>query len=303
MYTAGRIERMYFMIQCFAKNSFTSSFEEGTSPHLMSASYITIDFSQHARILHKHPDRLELLFIRSGSGHYIVDNTQYEIKAGNLIVTNAGVLHDEVPEHNRGLAMLSIAVDGVHVKGLPENHLIPSDIEPILKTEKRFVLIDAIFQELFDSLAFEEEQQRETNHYLTVSLLTMLINSFQRYGKINTDRIKENPLLREIQHYIDENYMEDLSLQGISEKFFISPSHLSHLFKKSLGYSPIHYIVRRRIGEAQSLLIMTPKPITLIATMVGFDNVSHFNVQFKKYVGLSPMAYRKKYMLPDSEDK
>lgn len=289
------------MIQCFAKDSFVSSFQKGTTPRLLSASYITVGFSQHPRILHKHTDKLELLFIRSGSGYYVVDNERYEIKPGNIIITNANVLHDEVPQYNRNLAMLSIAIDHVHIDGLPENHLIPSDIQPIIKTEKRFVLIDAIFQEIFDSLAFEDDQQQETNQYLTQALLSLIIHACRKEGRPSTAQEKQDPLLRDILHYIDENYSEDLSLQSISGEFFISPSHLSHLFKKKLGYSPIQYIGRRRIGEAQSLLITTPRSITSIATAVGFENVSHFNVQFKKYVGLSPLAYRKKYTLPDSE--
>lgn len=290
------------MIQCFAKNSFTSSFKDGTVPRLLSASYITIGFSQHSRILHNHKDRLELLFIRTGSGSYIVDDECYEIKAGNIIICNAGVLHDEVPQYNKELSMLSIAIDNVHIEGLPENHLIPDNIKPVLQVEKHFVLLDAMFQSIFDSLAFEADEQQETNQYLTQAMLSLLINAFAQYGQPNPEPAKEDPLLKEIKHYLDENYFEDLSLQKISEQFYISPSYLSHLFKKKLGYSPMHYIVRRRIGEAQSHLIMSNKSITEIASLVGFDNLSHFNVQFKKYVGLSPMSYRKKYTLPDPEE-
>lgn len=290
------------MIQCFAKNSFTPSFLEGKMPRLLSASYITIGFSQHSRILHNHKDRLELLFIRTGSGSYIVDDECYDIKAGNIIICNAGVLHDEVPQYNHELSMLSIAIDNLQLEGLPENHLISEDIKPILKLEKHFVLMDAIFQSIFDSLAFENEEHQETNQYLTQALLSLLIHAFKQYGQPHAEHSKEDPLLKSIKQYIDENYYEDLSLQKISEQFFISPSYLSHLFKKKLGYSPMHYIVRRRIGEAQSMLIMSSRSITDIASSVGFDNLSHFNVQFKKYVGLSPMTYRKKYTLPDTEE-
>ncbi|UWP58561.1 AraC family transcriptional regulator [Ruminococcus gauvreauii] len=291
------------MIQCFAKNSFTPSFKDGKMPRLLSASHITIGFSQHSRILHNHKDRLELLFIRTGSGSYVVDDEYYDVKAGNIIICNAGVLHDEVPQYNRELSMLSIAIDNLQLEGLPENHLISADIKPVLKVEKHFVLMDAIFQTIFDSVAFDSEEQQETNQYLTQALLSLLIHAFKQYGQPNTEHSKEDPLLKDIKQYIDENYSEDLTLQKISDQFFISPSYLSHLFKRKLGYSPIHYIVRRRIGEAQSLLIMSQKSITEIASMVGFDNLSHFNVQFKKYVGLSPLSYRKKYTLRDPSDE
>lgn len=290
------------MIQTFAKNSFTSSFEAGYEPQLLSASNIDTDFGKHSRILHSHPDRLELLFIRSGTGTYIVNDKPYDIKGGNIIVCNANVLHDEVPHKNKNLSTLSIAVNHVKLPGLPENHLIASEVCPVLEIEKHHVLFDAIIQTIFDSLAFDNDNQPETNHYLTLALLSWLIQAYNHFGMAQTSSSsKTDQMLTEIKDYIDTNYCEELSLQKISDQFFISPSHLSHLFKRKLGYSPMHYIVRRRIGEAQSMLILTRKSITSIASTVGFDNLSHFNVQFKKYVGLSPLTYRKKYTLPLSD--
>ena len=287
------------MIQTFAKNTYTSSFADGLEPRLVSASNIDVDFCQHSRILHSHPDRLELLFVRTGYGTYIVNDKPYDIKAGDIIVCNADALHDELPHKKHNLSTLALAVTNVKVNDLPKNHLIPSDICPVLTIEKHHVLFDAIIQTIFDSLAFDDDNQPETIHYLMLSLLSWLLKAFSQFGVSSNEPLSPNDqLLAQIKAYIIENFSEDLSLQKISDKFYISPSHLSHLFKRKLGYSPMHYIVRRRIGEAQSLLILTHKSITEVAGAVGFDNLSHFNVQFKKYVGLSPLTYRKKYTLP-----
>ncbi len=293
------------MILTFAKNTVSTSFEGGRVPRLLTASNITVGFTQHPRILHNHNDRLELLFIRTGSGSYIVGDECFDIRPGNIIVCNPGVLHDELPERNRHLSMLSLAVTDLKIKGLPENHLIPDTIRPILKMDKSMVLMDAIFQSIFDSLAFGSESSQETNIYLTQSLLSLVLHAFEEYGNPAVTSYESGDsslLLHDIKKYIDENYMEKLSIPQISEKFYISQSHLSHLFKKKLGFSPMQYIARRRIGEAQSMLVLSTKSITDIATEVGFDNLSHFNVQFKKYVGLSPLTYRKKYILPDPEN-
>ena len=292
------------MILSFAKNTVSTSFEKGCIPRLLPASNITVGFSQHPRILHNHDDRMELLYIRTGSGSYIVGDECYDIRPGNIIVCNPGILHDELPEHNRHLSMLSLAVTDLKIKGLPKNHLIPDTIKPILKMDKSMVLMDAIFQSIFDSLAFGSESSQETNIYLTQALLSLVLHAFEEYGNpVPPLAPGEKPdLLHEIKRYIDQNYMEKLSIPQISEKFYISQSHLSHLFKKKLGFSPMQYIARRRIGEAQSMLVLSTRSITEIATEVGFDNLSHFNVQFKKYVGLSPLTYRKKYILPDPEN-
>ena len=155
----------------------------------------------------------------TGSGSYVVDDEYYDVKAGNIIICNAGVLHDEVPQYNRELSMLSIAIDNLQLEGLPENHLISADIKPVLKVEKHFVLMDAIFQTIFDSVAFDSEEQQETNQYLTQALLSLLIHAFKQYGQPNTEHSKEDPLLKDIKQYIDENYSEDLTLQKISDQF------------------------------------------------------------------------------------
>ena len=68
------------------------------------------------------------------------------------------------------------------------------------------------------------------------------------------------------------------------------------------GYSPIQYLLRRRIGEAQTLLITTDYSITQIAGMVGYDTQSYFNMQFTKNVGISPKKFRQNYIVADKHE-
>ena len=188
----------------------------------------------------------ELLLVRTGSGYYIVDDEKFEIKAGNIVVCNEGSLHDEVPEYNRQLSMIAIAIDDVYIKGLPKNHLIPDTVKPVLKVGKEFVLMDAMFQSIFESLAFGTEGETGDLHlsdagaaFTCTAFIWGIWHPKSRYAQKNS-----SALLHDIKKYIDDNFAEDLSLPKISEQFFISQSYLSHLFKRKLGYSPMHYIVR-----------------------------------------------------------
>lgn len=106
---------------------------------------------------------------------------------------------------------------------------------------------------------------------------------------------------RRIKQFIDSHYMEPLTLQSMGEALHISPYYLSHIFKQMTGYSPVQYLLRRRIGEAQTLLITTDLPITRIAEMVGYDTQSYFNLQFTKNVGMPPQKYRKAYIVSADE--
>ena len=92
---------------------------------------------------------------------------------------------------------------------------------------------------------------------------------------------------------MNEHYAEALTLSQISEKFFISASHLSHVFKRETGLSPIQYMMQRRIGEAQSLLVETSLTIQEIDERLGFTDSAHFSKMFKKCVGVTPKEYRK----------
>ena len=59
--------------------------------------------------------------------------------------------------------------------------------------------------------------------------------------------------------------------------------------------SPIHYMIRCRVGEAQNLLISTDYSTARLRPS-GYTNVNHFNAIFAKLVGLPPIRYRRKYL-------
>ena len=117
----------------------------------------------------------------------------------------------------------------------------------------------------------------------------------ERADNPNPSRQKREQLVYRILDYLNENFAEPLTLQKISAKFFISTSNLSHYFKRETGLSPMQYILQRRIGEAQSLLVETTLPIRDIEERLGFSDSAHFSKMFKKYVGVTPGEYRRHF--------
>ena len=101
----------------------------------------------------------------------------------------------------------------------------------------------------------------------------------------------------------DDYIVKPITLQSMGEAMHISPYYLSHVFKEMSGYSPVQYLLRRRIGEAQTLLITTELSVTRIAEMVGYDSSSYFNLQFTKNVGMPPNKYRHNYIVSVGEEE
>ncbi|MDR1801480.1 MAG: AraC family transcriptional regulator [Lachnospiraceae bacterium] len=284
------------MIQCFVKRVYKDSFAVDHIPRLVSASNIRFDYSKHTRVLHRHDNLFEILFVRSGSGSYVIENKSYRIQKGDLIICNAGTLHDEVTEENNELWTYSIAIENLKLNSdLPENHLISGKVRPVIATGNYYELFNTMLESIFELLSSGKGLVEELCHYQMMSLLCACLCLINEASDSESAPIDDSALTMKIRKYIDSHYTEDLSLQSISEKFHITAYYLAHIFKKDLSYSPMQYILRRRIGEAQTLLITTNKTITDVAVSVGFNNPNNFNIQFTKYVGLSPREYRKSY--------
>ena len=115
-------------------------------------------------------------------------------------------------------------------------------------------------------------------------------------------RSRTDIIAGQVKNYIDTHFDEQFTLQDISNAIQVSPYHLAHMFKETTGYSPMQYTVRRRLGEAQSLLISTGMSVTEIAISVGFGNPCHFNTMFSKYIGMSPSRYRSSYVDRPGDD-
>ena len=101
------------------------------------------------------------------------------------------------------------------------------------------------------------------------------------------------PLHEKVKTYIDQFYQTPLSLQNLSERFFVNSSYLSRAFKENVGVNICTYINTVRIEHAKMLLKNTNYPINVVALNVGYTDANYFVKLFKKQVGITPTAYRK----------
>lgn len=96
-----------------------------------------------------------------------------------------------------------------------------------------------------------------------------------------------------LKEYLDYNYKEKITLESLSQQFFISPSYLQKQFKLFYGCSPNEYLMQIRLSQAKVLLRTTHETITNIAYAIGFNNPSYFVNIFNQTEGVTPLKYRK----------
>ena len=103
----------------------------------------------------------------------------------------------------------------------------------------------------------------------------------------------EDTRMLEVAAYINEHYSEELSLDMISERFYISKNSLCSRFKDAMNCTIIQYLSFVRLSKAKALLATTSKRIDEISDLCGYSSPNYFSLIFKKSVGISPMEYRK----------
>lgn len=95
--------------------------------------------------------------------------------------------------------------------------------------------------------------------------------------------------------YIDAHLSEDLSVREIADIAYVSPDHLTRVFKKRYQKTVKDYITWKRMTLAGELLKNTKMTVTMVSDKVGFNNYSYFAEQFKRYYGMIPREYQAKY--------
>ncbi len=103
--------------------------------------------------------------------------------------------------------------------------------------------------------------------------------------------------------YIAAHLDEELSVKQLSALVYISPDHLTRVFKRRYGKSISEVILERRMALAGELLKKENMSIAAVSGSVGFSNYSYFSEQFKKVYGMTPRDYQKRNLPRRAEEK
>ncbi len=122
-------------------------------------------------------------------------------------------------------------------------------------------------------------------HYLT--------DSCKRDGIIRTAKMSDF-YIKEAINFIEQKYMQDISVEDIAELCDLNRSYLTKIFKQSTGKSPKEFLIIYRMSKAQTLLRNTELSVADIGRAVGYNNQLNFSRAFKTFCGLSPSQWREK---------
>lgn len=233
--------------------------------------------------IHTH-NFIEFYFVTENKGEFIINGETIIAEKNDLLIINSGIAHTRV-NTNDEFSFITFGIDGI---SLPEHDTYEKmgDVynDPLIKSQ-----IDLLFKSYSDQNAIYNDIL--LNSYTTAILILIIRKFNNKLIFISNSHTIDDCLL--VERYIDTNYMNNITLDKLSEIVFMNKFHLVHSFSKYKGISPIQYLINRRVEEAKKLLIDSKLSLEDIAAKAGFSSQSYFNQTFKKLTGMTPTQYRR----------
>ncbi|MEH7084264.1 AraC family transcriptional regulator [Neobacillus drentensis] len=243
---------------------------------------------------HKHDDLSEIIYICEGEGTFITNNKSYTAKKGDILIYNAGIIHEEYSNPSNPLITYFCGISNLAIDQLKELCIIPFEFEPVIRENQYSDQIGSYFSHIFEESSLKGDGYEIICQGLLTSSIA-LIHRAIRLQNFKNEAQDSNSLAHRIKEYIDKNYKKNLKLEDIAETLFINKYYLSHVFKEQMQMTPINYLINRRIGEAKNLLVSTELKIGEIARIMGYDNTNYFTLLFKKMTGETPRQFKENH--------
>ena len=257
----------------------------------MSAEYEIIKYTQD-----RHPEShihefYEIFISLSNDGKFFVEEKAFPLTFGTIFFLNPFVIHHCFSHTNESYERYVIHFSREQLERMStKNTDLVSTFNSAPVVRK---LPDETLANLVGKLAeltkpvtakFGDDVEHNLNfEYFLLQMAKSLdqLNDFTDTGKEKDNRVSD------ILSYIHRHYSENISLDDLSNRFFISKSRISQIFKDTTGFSIGNYIIVYRIKQACELL-RNGSSVQDAGQKVGFNNNPHFIRVFKQHIGCSP---------------
>ncbi|HDS08424.1 MAG TPA: AraC family transcriptional regulator [Bacteroides sp.] len=248
----------------------------------------------------------ELSFITEGSGRRIVGDSVEEFHPGDLIFIGPRIPHvwfsgGSYPKFPSGRTLESVYL-------LFDSEILPQELTSLpefvhvnraLKLAERGIRItgDTLNEvsRLMLQLPYLSGIRRLMYFYEIMDIIgrgtSFVYLASAAYARSRFETA--NARINKIHEYLMKNYREEINLQKISELVHMAPASVCRFFKASTGITIFAYLNKIKIDYSCSLLLNTDLNIVNISDDCGFNNLSHFNKQFRRFMGTTPTQYRK----------
>ena len=254
---------------------------------------------------HYHQE-FELSFITEGSGKRIVGDSVEEFHPGDLIFIGPRIPHvwfSEQPKLNQHSGR---TLESVYM--LFGNDILPTELTSLPEFDyirKAIALSERGARITGDTLNEVSRIMLQLPYMSRIKRLMFFYEIMDLIGRsesftylaseqyVKTKFESNNSRVHRIHEYLMKNYQQEIDLEDVAEIVHMAPASVCRFFKASTGLTIFEYLNKIKIDYSCKLLLNTDLNIVDISYDCGFNNLSHFNKQFKKFIRKTPTEFRK----------
>lgn len=276
----------------------------GTPMFPCGGYYYSISANEAYEIPWHWHEEFEVVYVLKGDMRLSINGTQYALRENEGVFINSNALHLARIECDKECEFCSLVFFGGLVSGAVESvyeqryirplancGLLPSVIfrcESEWQRQASQCIKDAYDAYDAEEYGYELMVREKLSHMLYLIVLNKQ-DELERQKAESMDILRIKAML----NYMHRYYAEPIELQQIAAAANIGGRECLRCFQRTLGLSPMQYLLKFRVSVSARLLTDTDLSVTEICSRSGFDSASYFSKMFKRIMGYTPSMYRK----------
>lgn len=246
--------------------------------------------------MHWH-EAMEILFCLNGEVTIHVDHETITLSRNQLIVFDSREVHS-IHSGSNLYMFLCIHVDkkqlSVYCPDLELYHIRCRPVPLNDPKSTQYIHLCQLAHDLTRTNIENESTSAMRSDGTALLMLADMIRYFSVYSPPTADTMPKQPndTIREIITYVNEHYMEKISLDDMASQTGFSREYFCRFFKQHMGITFLRYLNEVRISHAGRLLTTTDLPVSEVMNKSGFTNQTIFNRLFKELYGMTPRQAR-----------
>ena len=253
------------------------------------------------------PDHLhdwhEIIYVHGGAGSFFINQSFYEMQAGDLYLIPGNTIHKTLPHPDAPITSSVVFFSGQYVQasaiGIDSFSFLQCFDTARTNRSYRLELLPAerarlegIFDDMQAEIAAKHPGFRQA---ILLMLQTILLHMNRKINPgVKPAHNDSRPVgVQNALNEIDSRLADVISLTSLASRASVSPSYFSRMFKQYTGLGVTEYIIAKRIMRAKELLAESDRTVAEIAASCGFESLPHFYRMFKKFAGGTPAHYKR----------